>query len=211
MKVLVIPPHYDDEVMLCGGSISKWVRQKHEVTVRFWEMCNADESPRQEEAQKILNYCSSVSNIPLVVEDLVDDICKYQPKIIITSHPNDFHAKHAEIGKAVQQAVYYVSRKISWDKIEGYDTPMLLFGTTADIPLGFKPQVYSEFEMIDIQHKMLALQKYDWFSQAPRSKYRDMVHDVVWLFRQAEDFGDVAGCKLAEFFEIGNPEPIMKI
>ena len=50
MKVLVIAPHMDDEVLGCGGAIASYTDQGHEVTsiiFTYGENSNLNESPKK--------------------------------------------------------------------------------------------------------------------------------------------------------------------
>lgn len=118
MKVLVFAPHNDDEVLGVGGTISKYARAGHSVTV-----CEVTSGSKykmmQEEARKahqVLGVEKSIFlNLPVVklktlepaeinsaVAKVVNDV---QPDIVFIPFIGDMHLDHREVTESVLVAV----------------------------------------------------------------------------------------------------------
>ncbi len=118
MKVLVFAPHNDDEVLGVGGTISKYTRAGHTVTV-----CEVTSGPKyikmQEEAHKahqLLGVENSIFlNLPVVklktlepaeinsaIAKVVESV---QPDIVFIPFIGDMHLDHREVTESVLVAV----------------------------------------------------------------------------------------------------------
>lgn len=118
MKILVFAPHNDDEVLGVGGTISKYARAGHSVTV-----CEVTSGPKykmmQEEARKahqVLGVEKSIFlNLPVVklktlepaeinsaVAKVVNEV---QPDIVFIPFIGDMHLDHREVTESVLVAV----------------------------------------------------------------------------------------------------------
>lgn len=118
MKVLVFAPHNDDEVLGVGGTISKYARAGHSVTV-----CEVTSGPKykmmQEEARRahqILGVENSIFlNLPVVklktlepaeINSAVAKVLnEVQPDIVFIPFIGDMHLDHREVTESVLVAV----------------------------------------------------------------------------------------------------------
>lgn len=126
MNILVVVAHPDDEVLGCGGTISKYASQGATVNVavladgtssRSKEKIDADEELRvrksaAKKANKILgvdqvifghfpdNRMDSVDLLDVVkyVERLIDEL---RPDVVFTHHTNDLNIDHCIVSQAV--------------------------------------------------------------------------------------------------------------
>lgn len=126
MRILMIGAHQDDNEFRCGGIASKYVRLGHDV--RFLSLCNGcgghhilspEETVRvrAEESKKVeallgvtydvwdIDDCSIVADLP-TRRRLIRYIRNYNPDLIITHRPNDYHADHRAAGQLMQDASY---------------------------------------------------------------------------------------------------------
>ena len=126
MRILMIGAHQDDNEFRCGGIASKYVRMGHDV--RFLSLCNGcgghhilspEETVRvrAEESKKVaallgvtydvwdIDDCSIVADLP-TRRRLIRYIRNYNPDLIITHRPNDYHADHRAAGQLMQDASY---------------------------------------------------------------------------------------------------------
>ncbi len=127
MKVLMIGAHQDDNEFRCGGLAHKYVQQGHDV--RFLSMCNGSGghhlmTPEETTARRA-KESAAVAELLGVTYDVWYDqedcelevnletrkrltryIREYNPDMIITHRPNDYHADHRAAGQLVLDAAY---------------------------------------------------------------------------------------------------------
>lgn len=117
-KILVIVPHGDDEVLLCGGTISRYVREGHEVYVAFVRAANDQRTHDQLEATKkasaILKYRQifylklseeTIANDFLLLKAHIETLIQHvRPHTIITTFFGDNHQDHRNVFRAVSVA-----------------------------------------------------------------------------------------------------------
>lgn len=129
MRVLMIGAHQDDNEFMCGGLASKYVKAGHEV--RFLSLCNGcgghhiltpeeTTAARAKESAKVtellgLTYhvwdiddCNIVADLP-TRKRLIRYIREFNPDMIISHRPNDYHADHRTTGQLVQDASYLLT------------------------------------------------------------------------------------------------------
>jgi len=128
MKYLIIAAHPDDEALGCGGSMSKWSKNGHEVHVLIMaEGATSRDEKRDRDARekeisslaksakevgnifgvksvKLLNYPDNrMDSVDLL--DVVKTIEKYiaslKPDVIVTHHSGDLNIDHQIIHQAV--------------------------------------------------------------------------------------------------------------
>ena len=129
MKYLVVVAHPDDEILGCGATIHKLVKEGHEVAV--CTMANhaaaranisATLSDDQKKALELVgvskNYAADFPNIKMNTVphlDLVQFIEKciedFGADAIITHHPSDTNIDHQETSRAAQAACRLFQRK----------------------------------------------------------------------------------------------------
>lgn len=120
MKVLVIAPHNDDEVLGVGGTIAKYTAMGHEVTVcevtsgdpTRWERIVAEAHA----AHKVLGVsrfeCLYLPVVELRITPTVELNRKFeqlikevQPNIVFIPHKGDMHSDHRETAYAAMVAL----------------------------------------------------------------------------------------------------------
>jgi LmbE family N-acetylglucosaminyl deacetylase len=163
MKVLVIAPHMDDEVLGCGGTIAKHVECGDNVFVcfiahrvynhQFNDERNEVEKKHANRAKEVLNYKESVflelndERLDACVQDIIIPlegyITRIKPQIVYSPFCNDNNQDHRAVAKAVQVvlrpvAIPFVERWLM------FETP----SSTEQAPsvgiLGFQPNVYHD-------------------------------------------------------------------
>ena len=118
MKILVFAPHNDDEVLGVGGTINKYAKAGHSVTV-----CEVTSGPKykmmQEEARRaheVMGVETSIFlNLPVVKlktlspDEINSRIAKVlgevQPDIVFIPFIGDMHLDHREVAESVLVAV----------------------------------------------------------------------------------------------------------
>ncbi len=129
MKILMIGAHQDDNEFGRGGLTSKLVKMEHDV--RFLSMCNgcgghhimtpeetvAKRSQESAAVAKLLGItydvwdyddCNLVADLP-TRKRLIRYIREYNPDLVISHRPNDYHADHRAVGQLVQDASYLLT------------------------------------------------------------------------------------------------------
>lgn len=215
MKVLVIAPHMDDEVLGCGGVIAKHLKNKDDVFVcfianriyhhRFDKEKNDIEKLHAMEAKKILGYKHatflelsderldiSIQDIIILLEKFVN---KIKPVLVYVPFQGDNNQDH----RAVFDAARVVLRPVAApfiDSVYMYEIPS---STEQSPPLAgntFLPNYYADIEKY-INKKIKAFACYKTEKRAyphPRSK------EAVLIL--AKRRGVEAGFKYAEAFMI---------
>jgi LmbE family N-acetylglucosaminyl deacetylase len=130
LKILVIGAHPDDADVRCGGLALKYIAQGH--TVKFLSTTNGDTGHhkiggvelarrRYAETQAVARMAGlaeyevldlhngelepSVANRKLIIRIILE----YNPDLIITHRPNDYHPDHRYTSQLVQDASYIVT------------------------------------------------------------------------------------------------------
>lgn len=129
MKILAIGAHQDDNEFCCGGLAHKYVKMGYEV--RFLSMTNGsgghhiltpEETIKQrtKESAAVAEYlgitydvweiedCTLTADLA-TRERLIRYIREFQPDLIITHRPNDYHTDHRAAGLLVQDASYILT------------------------------------------------------------------------------------------------------
>lgn len=133
-NVLVIAPHHDDEVLGCGGTISKHVYKKDIVTVcvvadRVYGHERREEDVKTEmddceKARNVLGYQNLVSlhhpdeqldsSLIGIVKDLEKIVADARPDIVYIPHRGDYNQDH----RAVFDAAMVVCRAYSQESLK---------------------------------------------------------------------------------------------
>lgn len=165
MNVLAVGCHPDDLEISCGGTLAKYARLGHAVTM--CHVANGDKGHvvippgelkciRRNEAEQSGRLLGAAEVIGLDVPDLlvdakcestvalmVDVIRKAQPDVIITHHPDDYMRDHIEVSRLVFNASfsagvphYFTKSQEAYGKIP----PIFYMDTLAG--MGFLPTEY---------------------------------------------------------------------
>ncbi len=176
MKVLAIGCHPDDIEVACAGTLAKYVKLGHEVTVCHVANGNLGHAiiqpdelreMRREEARK----AGSLAGIKVVTCD-IGDLCIYdckehrdkvvdviraeQPDVIITHSPNDYMPDHTAVSKLVFDATFAASVVHYKTSVPGDAalTPLYYMDTLAGV--NFLPTEYVDVtDTIDLKLEML--------------------------------------------------------
>lgn len=120
MKILVIAPHNDDEVLGVGGTIAKYAKQGHEVVVcevtsgdkERWNMIYG-EARKAHEVLGVSSFeCLHLPVVELRTTETVringkfeELIRKVKPEVVFLPHKGDMHVDHQETAKAAMVAL----------------------------------------------------------------------------------------------------------
>ncbi|MBF0363031.1 MAG: PIG-L family deacetylase [Oligoflexia bacterium] len=114
-NILVIAPHMDDEILGCGGTIAKYVRNGKEVNVifcanRVYDRVFDEKKFEEEknsclEAKKVINYNKAVFldlpderldtlGVQKLLIPLEKEVVNFKPEIVLLPHFGDLHQDH---------------------------------------------------------------------------------------------------------------------
>lgn len=178
MKVLVVAPHMDDEVLGCGGIMAKYAKEGHEVYVAVVTNGQPPLFTKEEddvdkanclEAHKLLGVKETFFlDLPAAMLDTMPKyklngainkvVQKLVPDEIYIPHKGDMHFDHKMINEACMVAVRPRSEE-AVKRVYAYET---LSETEWDVPSAdnyFMPNVFVDIsEYIDL--KIEAMAKY---------------------------------------------------
>jgi len=136
-RVLLVLAHPDDPEFFCGGTLAKWAREGKEIHYLLLtcgdkgsdspdvtpEMLCADRQAEQRAAASVIgakdvmflhNRDGELANTPDVRRDIVREIRRWKPQIIVTCDPTTYfrmgtfinHADHRAAGAATIDAIF---------------------------------------------------------------------------------------------------------
>ncbi|MFA7383727.1 MAG: PIG-L deacetylase family protein [Desulfurivibrionaceae bacterium] len=221
MNILVVAAHPDDEVLGCGGTIARMVREGHQVMVAILGEGITSRGGNREEADQNqlhhLRQCSLAAaerlggvevlhydfpdnrfdTVPLLelVKHIEALIMRCKPEIIYTQHGGDLNIDHAVTFRATLTA----ARPQKHSKLRAlyaYEVPSSTEWSFQRFAPVFRPTVFRDItETLEL--KMAAMQCYEGESRLfphPRS--------LENLRATAQRWGSVAGLDAAEAFEL---------
>ena len=179
-KVLILSPHADDEILGCGGFISKYSKQNYLINVLI--LTNANKGAPEifslneikklrEESKKANKFIGTnklfFENLPAInlnnypiykIAKIIDKyIVNINPEIILIPSANDIHEDHKIIFKAAKIAMR-PNTKRNLKKILSYE--VLSETEWNEDGKSFNPNYFIELKKSDIDNKVNAFLKY---------------------------------------------------
>ena len=179
MKVLVISPHMDDEVLGVGGTIAKHVENGDEVYVcfianriynhKYDKVASDKEMDNALKAKKVLEYKESKflnlndERLDLCIQDILIPLESYKseinPELVYINHGGDNHQDHKAVFRAAMVATRPAIAK-SIKKILVYESPSSTEQSPPIPEYAFLPSFYVNIEKF-IDKKIQALKCYE--------------------------------------------------
>lgn len=179
MRVLVIAPHMDDEVLGVGGTIIKHVENGDEVYCcfiahrtynhKFDKAVNDKEIECALNVKRILGYKDgkflnlSDERLDLCIQDIIIPLESYivglSPEVVYINHGGDNHQDH----KAVFQAAMVVVRpsvSLGVKMVLVYETPSSTEQSPSVLEYAFRPNYYVNIEKY-LDKKIQAIKCYE--------------------------------------------------
>jgi LmbE family N-acetylglucosaminyl deacetylase len=161
MKILIVSPHMDDEVIGCGGTIARHVHAGHKVYVcfiahriyerKYDKIRNQREVQHALDAKKILGYKESEffnlndERLDVAIQDILSPLEKYieniKPDIVYSPFYGDNHQDHRAVFQAVRVAIR-PSVKATPRKWLLYETPSSTDQSPPIMESAFMPNHY---------------------------------------------------------------------
>jgi N-acetylglucosamine malate deacetylase 1 len=177
VRVLAVGAHPDDLEILCGGTLARYVREGHAVT-----MCHAsrgdrgsfsgtrDEVARTREAEaRRAAEIAGADHLSLGLCDaeidasdrgqrelVIDLVRETRPDVIITHAPSDYMSDHNEISKLVFDCSFHATLPLLETQQPHHDTVTPIYFMDTLMGLDFVPTEYVDItETIDTKVAML--------------------------------------------------------
>jgi len=219
MNVICIAAHPDDTELLCAGTLARYFKDGHHVTIAIFtdgSIGDAVVRPQELAATREKEARASAAIIgadfiwggvtdELVVPDLksrhlmIDILREADPDIIFTHSPNDYHPDHRYVGQLVFDSFFQKGLPF----MPNQSNPACRFGKSQlyymdnICGIGFNPTEYVDTtEVFEIKKEMLCCHKSQFVAMEDLAN-TDM---VAMIEIQSKFRGLAAGCKYAEGF-----------
>jgi LmbE family N-acetylglucosaminyl deacetylase len=220
-SILVVAAHPDDEILGCGGTMTRLAREGNEVRIailaegmssRYAHREDADQqklqhlhAQAQQAADKVgakeVVLCKLPDNrldtVPLLeVVKLVEElITRFRPEVIYTHHPGDLNVDHGVVHRAVLTATRPVAGQ--WVReIYAFEVPSSTEWAFQRLEPLFRPSVFVEITET-LETKIEALACYDTETRKfPHPRSAEALRAI------AARWGSVAGLPAVEAFEL---------
>lgn len=220
-SVLVVAAHPDDEILGCGGTMTRLAREGHDVRIAILAEGMSSRYPQREQADaqrmknlhahaqqaadkigaKELILCKLPDNrldtVPLleVVKTVEDLVARLNPEIIYTHHPGDLNVDHGVVHRAVLTATRPMSGQCVRE-VYAFEVPSSTEWAFQRLEPSFRPNVFVDITD-SLETKIAALACYDTETRAfPHPRSAEALRAI------ATRWGSVAGLQAAEAFEL---------
>ncbi len=216
-KILILSPHADDEILGCGGFISKYSNQNYHISVLILtnankgapEMYSADQIKIIRNEAKLANKLIGTKklyfeNLPALnlnsyptykITNIINKyINKINPEIVLIPSGNDIHDDHKVIFKAAKVSTRPI-KKSNLKKILSYE--VLSETEWNENEKSFNPNYYVCLDKIDINRKVKAFLKYK--SQVKKHPHPRSKEGIINLSKVR---GSQVFMKYAEAFKV---------
>lgn len=218
MNILAIVCHPDDMEITCGGTLLKYKKAGHAVTVcnvangnmgHYSIMPDELRKIRRKETQKACDIggfksvCADIDDLTVDSSDkqqlrkIVQIIREEKPDIIITHHPDDYCSDHRETSKLVFKASFDATVPHFMPECGKAVDLIPLYYADTDLGINFTPTEYVDIsDEMDTKEKMLACHE----SQIVWLKEHDGYDVIAEQRKLAASRGTQSGVKYAEGF-----------
>jgi N-acetylglucosamine malate deacetylase 1 len=216
-KILILSPHADDEILGCGGFISRYSKQNYHINVLILtnankgapEIYSSEEIKQIRKEAKIANNLVGTSrlyfeNLPALnlnnhpvykISNIIDKyIAKINPEVVLIPSGNDIHDDHKIIFKAAKISMR-PNKTSNLKKILSYE--VLSETEWNEDGKSFNPNYFVHLKKSDINSKVKAFLKYK--SQVKKFPHSRSKEAIINLSRVR---GSQAFVEYAEAFKV---------
>ena len=216
-KILILSPHADDEILGCGGFISKYSKENYHITVLILTNANkgAPEIYSIKEIKKIRDEAKiannfigtkklifenlpalNLNNYPIYkISNIINKYIAYiNPEIVLIPSINDIHSDHKIIFQAAKVSMRS-NKQSNLKKILSYE--VLSETEWNENEKSFNPNYFVSLEKSDISNKVKAFLKYK--SQVKKFPHPRSKESIVNLSKVR---GSQVFMKYAEAFKV---------
>ena len=219
MNILCVTAHPDDIEILCAGTLTKYSREGHQVTMAVFTSGNMGDSLIKPKELAVIRERETREAAAIIgasviwggIDDehvfpnaeqrriMIDILRKADPDVIFTHSPKDYHPDHRYVSQLVFDS--YFQKGLPF--IPGQTQPACRFGQAQLYymdnlgGIGFLPTEYVDItDVFDLKKAMLACHK----SQVAAMKElaNTDLHGMIEVQAKFRGFG--AGCRYAEGF-----------
>lgn len=227
MKVLVVVAHPDDEVIMCGATINKLIRDGHNINITYCtrneEAYFRSENSKKRSQRAVIEAKRSASflgfdfnflnfrdmciedNKGLLIKELIKEIRRIQPDVIITHHAGDKHIDHRTLGEVVPEANFQSGCLLCGGNIVWSAKLVIQGEIDLELSTPFNFQIVSTVLKVDVRRKIDAFKYYE----SVKTEHKTTQN---WLFKRLEMVaslrGMVIGQDYGEAFIINNYSPL---
>jgi len=227
MNIQIVVAHPDDETIMCGATIDKLIHAHHHVHVTFCTLndqayFNSEtQSHRKARAKKEamlssrkLGYTVSFlgykdmeveHNKGLLMQDIIREIRKMKPDIIITHHQSDKHIDHRTVGEIVPEANFQSGCNLCGGKKTWRAHAVLQGEIDLEMTSAFIFDTVSAVTKNNIDQKMQAFQCYASVDAEHKTEANWLIHKCTFV---AALRGRSIGTHYGEAFIINNYNPL---
>lgn len=216
-RVLAVVAHPDDMELLCGGTLARAADEGADVGIVI--LCQGDRGQpsepmdnlaevRRREATKAAELLGAqvmfgefpdgtLADTPDVRATLVDLIRQFQPSLVISHAPNDYHSDHRAASQLAETSTWYAASRGHISKSAVLDhVPGLWFMDTVGMA-GFEPGFFVDIcSYVDTKRRMLRFHE----SQMARGNDKSFSALETLMLHQCAARGEQAGVSAAEAF-----------
>lgn len=219
LRILGIGAHPDDLEILCGGTLAKYSRNGHKISMAIVTDGSAGSTQYSVEELKKIRHDEAKKAAKLINAEFIwlgepdefffenketrnkilDLIRQAKPDLIITHAPSDYHPDHQAVSQAVLNASFVSSLANIKSKHEVHELvcPLYYMDTLAGV--NFQPSEYVDItEHFDLKQKMLTCHS----SQLKWLKEHDNIDALELIETVAKFRGYQSGVKYAEAFQL---------
>jgi LmbE family N-acetylglucosaminyl deacetylase len=219
MNVLCITAHPDDAEVSCGGTLARYAREGHHVTIAVFTNGNMGDAvvkpdvlgaAREQEARAAAAIIGANFIWGNIMDEhvfpnqeqrhlMIDILREADPDIIFTHSPNDYHPDHRYVGQLVFDSYF----QKGLPHIPNQKLPACRFAKSQFYyfdnlcGINFTPTEYVDItEVFEIKKEMLLCHKTQFIAMQDLAST-----DLIDLIETQSKFrGYAAGCKYAEGF-----------
>ncbi|MDD4891211.1 MAG: bacillithiol biosynthesis deacetylase BshB1 [Phycisphaerae bacterium] len=213
MNVLVLAPHPDDAELGMGGSIARFIQQKHAVTIV--DVTNGEPTPYGDEQTRIRETAAAneklggparlnlglpnrwlEATIPARVK-VAEAIRQVRPDVMFVPYEHDAHPDHLAVHLLAQQARFTAKYTKTDMPGQPHWTPRLIYYFCTHLMLNIAPTFVIDISR-QIEAKMSAVAAYQSQFYAGRGPQAGAVPEMVKTL--CRYFGQRVGVEYAEPF-----------
>lgn len=218
MNILAIGAHPDDVEIACAGTLAKYIRQGHHVSILH--ACKGDKgdfvTPPDELARiRVAEAQSAGKHLGVTVECLffpdagifyseenlatfVRHMRPYAPDVIITHTPNDYHLDHVAVSRLVTDASFLLSVPSYLPEVPYANVLPQIYYMEPYGGFGFTPTDYVDIsDTLEVKREMMRCHE----SQIVWMREHDHVDILDYLDTVAKFRGYQCGVAYGEAFE----------
>jgi len=221
MRVLIVVAHPDDEVLGCGGTIARLVKEGHDVYIAILgEGITSRSREREQTDFTLIKTLQTQSNqvakmlgvkdifmynlpdnrfdtVPLldVIKIIEDLIARVTPEIIYTHHGSDLNIDHQIVNRAVLTGTRPMQNG-TVKELYAFEVPSSTEWAFQSLGLSFYPNVFVNIsDTLDIKIKALSCYKSE-VRVFPHPRSPESIKAIACRW------GSVVGYEAAEVFEL---------